>query len=99
MSTKIVVCNPLHPDVLDPQRDLKMLVRRMKPEEEDQRPYDFGNVGQNQLSVDGYASKLASSFLSARRPPSFQELSSQNPKRDKPEKMAGIEYVNRKRSK
>jgi hypothetical protein len=30
----------------------------MRPEEENQRPYDFGNVNQAQLAVDGYASRV-----------------------------------------
>lgn len=55
---KCALANPNHPDLVDPYRELRKLVRPMKPEEEDQKPYDFGNVKQNQLAVDGYASKV-----------------------------------------
>lgn len=57
-SEKHTPSNPDHPDLKDPYRDMRMLVRKMRPEEEAQRPYDFGNVRQAQLAVDGYASKM-----------------------------------------
>lgn len=72
-SEKYSPSDPNHPDLVDPYRELRKLVRPMRPEEENQRSYDFGNVNQRQLAVDGYASKAEAAIMGGARPPTNGE--------------------------
>lgn len=65
--------NPKHPDLEDPYREIRKLMRPMRPNEEAQRPYDFGNVNQAQLAVDGYAARVAAAFNSGARSPKYDD--------------------------